>query len=235
MSGSEHQEPLADALRQAAERTRQERTARIHHEMTFAFENVDRAAEWRRVRRGRLRRVLSWGTRRILGFLSSRVRVKADGVIDFELRRVLTDFGRAQLLEAGDHRFVWRRGRWGQDGRAGAAGQPSWLFDLLAGVVDARKLGQDEVRGVSCRRYDAKVDLARASAASPYGLAVPQVDRYEDLSNLPLEVWLDGQGRVRRLRFSAEPLGTTLELFDFGRPTSPQGPSAASARPSPEA
>jgi hypothetical protein len=99
---------------------------------------------------------------------------------------------------------------------------PLWLLGLLNGVVDARPRSSDGVRGVPCRGFDVTADLARASAATPGGLA-PSCDvaRFEDLLALSLTVWLDDDGRVRQVVWdpTGGERGYRLELYDFGIPT----------------
>ena len=60
-----------------------------------------------------------------------------------------------------------------------------------------------------------KADLSRASRATPGGVAVPTLGRFEALLALTAEVWLD-DCHVRRLRFAAENRTDTLELWDLG-------------------
>jgi hypothetical protein len=65
------------------------------------------------------------------------------------------------------------------------------------------------------------VDLERASAAVDGGLAVPEVERFENLRVLPFTVWIDNQ-HVRRVRFCegrGPQSALTVDLYDFGTPT----------------
>lgn len=142
-----------------------------------------------------------------------------EGVIDLHRRRYMLDFGSyACLYEDGN---VW-------DGRSGrllstlppdkkARPEPLWLLDILAGVTCASAEGADDVRGTACRRFAATADLSRASKVTPGGVAVPKVDRFEDLLALPIQVWVDDE-HVRRVRFGREDVTETLELWDFGVP-----------------
>jgi hypothetical protein len=99
---------------------------------------------------------------------------------------------------------------------------PLWLLALLKGVVEVTPAEPVVVRGERCRSFAATADLARASAATPGGLPVCEVPRFEDLAALPLTIALDDEGRVRRVA-GAPTFGSTgnsdyvVELFDFGR------------------
>jgi hypothetical protein len=98
---------------------------------------------------------------------------------------------------------------------------PLWLLSLLKGVVDATPVEPVIVRGEECRAFAATADLTQASAVTPEGLPVCEVQRVEDLSALPLKVALDEQGRIRRVE-GAPTYGSTgnsnykVELYDFG-------------------
>ncbi len=95
-----------------------------------------------------------------------------------------------------------------------------FLLDALRGLSAADIEGEAVLHGTSCRRLVASVDLARASAAAPYGVHPPSVDRFEELLALPLTVWIDGT-HVRRVRFEEEEPSRSweVELWDFGVPT----------------
>lgn len=83
---------------------------------------------------------------------------------------------------------------------------PSRALGYLRSVADdVRSEGGDRVRGYKATQYRATVDLSRAGG--PEGHL------------LPLEVWVDEPGRVRRLRYPllGEPETTIVwELYDFG-------------------
>ena len=128
----------------------------------------------------------------------------------------------------------WRMAELERDGErfSGRAGQPVatlqpvrgrgfvdiwFLLDALRGLTAATPEGDDVIRGTPCSRLAARVDLQRASAATPDGIHPPDVDRFEDLLDLPLTVWIDGT-HVRRVRFEEEQPSRSwsLELWDFG-------------------
>jgi hypothetical protein len=146
--------------------------------------------------------------------------LSAEGIIEPPARRHMIDFGSyAEIYKDGE--------RWGgRSGRSLATLAPWpadrlidlwWLMDVLRGTTAATVEGQETLRGARCRRIAAQVDLGRASALTEGGLHVPSVERFEDLSALPLTVWIDGQ-HVCRVRFREGDPGSstlTLDLVDL--------------------
>lgn len=94
-------------------------------------------------------------------------------------------------------------------------------------------VGGEKVRGAETTHYRATIDLARVTALLPKkqqqglgsldGLLGPA-----GLGPIPLDVWLDAEQRVRKLRLTAELADPTsdrkaggsftIELFDYGEP-----------------
>jgi hypothetical protein len=101
---------------------------------------------------------------------------------------------------------------------------PWWLLDALCGARDDAQIVEDvDVRGTATTHIRVSVDSVRAVACSPSGLRLPgtRADAF------PAEVWLDGDGRLRRMgctwparrriRFGTrQPHWITTELWDFG-------------------
>ncbi|MFQ5427244.1 MAG: hypothetical protein ACE5EV_09195, partial [Gaiellales bacterium] len=120
-------------------------------------------------------------------------------------RMDLAELGETQVLEAGT-----------PEPAAGA--DPGQLLAMLeaidAGVV---AVGPETVRGVETTRYTATIDLARLGALVPaeqrivFEAQLGQV-RAAGLSEVPIDVWLDADGLVRRIRseirIPGEPDGT---------------------------
>jgi hypothetical protein len=110
----------------------------------------------------------------------------------------------------------------GKESFAADTTNPLWLLALLKGVVEVSPAESVVVSGERCRSFAAIADLARASAATPGGLPVCEVPRFEELLALPITIALDIEGRVRRVA-GAPAYGSTgnndyvVELFDFGR------------------
>src|SRR4051794_3369363 len=92
------------------------------------------------------------------------------------------------------------------------------------------QVGRESVRGVDTVHYSATIDPSKASGSSgSQGLTIPSL-------SVPVDVWIDGDGRVRRMRTAIDldkilggfgalfngqgPTGSIaldLELFDFGK------------------
>lgn len=117
------------------------------------------------------------------------------------------------------------------------ANDPRAVINELRGVTgDAKRLGTEVIRGTATTHYRTTVDLDTAAAASPAHVRgnLSEVARQMGTSKLPVEAWLDGEGRLRRLRYtidlanldenapakrSGAGTGTvvaTLELYEFG-------------------
>jgi len=144
-------------------------------------------------------------------------RQEAEGVVDFAHRRYAVDYGHYSVMYMdGQH---WN----GRSGRArvtlpvrdGEVPTPLWLVDLLSGVTQAEDQGPEIVRGATCRRIAVSVDVGRASAATPGGVAAPARSRFDELLSLPVDVWID-DSHVRRVRYVAGETAETIELWDFG-------------------
>lgn len=106
-----------------------------------------------------------------------------------------------------------------------SSGDPtSSLAMLKATSEDIEDLGEEDVRGETTTHYRAVVDVRKAYEDAD---AVTDPARFEAFldtfgqEELPLDVWIDGDGRVRRMTY-AQPLPggdevtSTMELYDFG-------------------
>lgn len=115
----------------------------------------------------------------------------------------------------------------------GGASDPSANLDLLEGARDVEEVGEEEVRGATTTRYRFTVDLeaARGEAdAEPQQQMLDTMREQLGTSELPMEVWLDGDDRVRRQRSeidldamhaegqaaSGGTVVTVVEFHDFG-------------------
>ena len=112
----------------------------------------------------------------------------------------------------------------------GRGGDPTQTLRYLRAAGDVTKVGSEKVRGVETTHYRATIDFAKVPstvkpAARPrVRRAIQRLEQVTGLRKLPVEVWVDGQNRVRRLRLDeALNLGTSTaqmtvdsELYDFG-------------------
>ena len=118
------------------------------------------------------------------------------------------------------------------------AGQndPSQGLDFLRGVSDVQAVGDEDVRGVPTTHYTGVVDLQSLGEKSPELKAqIDQLIERSGISRVPVEVWIDDDGFVRRMKQSFEGNGTlqtkmtmtmTMELYDFGTDVSVEEPPA---------
>ena len=123
--------------------------------------------------------------------------------------------------------------------RSAVGASPNALLELLTGTEQARRIGTEQIRGVEAEHFTANVDVGVAAEAAT-GESKAALERLaEQLAQtaLPLEVWLDEDDRVVRMRIPVileatpeepEPprITTTLELFEFGAAVTIEAPPA---------
>jgi hypothetical protein len=212
--------PIADRAAAAAARTVEAGSARIFSAWTMGAP-VPQAGDRRcegvadlAGRRARVSHVLFFTERLTVEFLADHGHDQPG-----EPTEMIFDGGRAHVRTAG---------RWTSlppddpDGPRGP-NDPLWPLDALFGARDdVAEVGPETVRGVATIRCRLTVDLARADAALPAGVSVP-AGPYRALRRMPAEVWLDADGRARRVAVSTEPAAAAgeqtwaiTELWDFG-------------------
>jgi hypothetical protein len=132
-------------------------------------------------------------------------------------------------------------------GVGGGTNDPSQLLETLRGVGgDVEDKGPDEVRGVATTRYGVTVDLAKALEQAPAEqreMLEAQLKGLDtSLADVPVDVWIDGDGLARRLvmdldAVAAPAMGAggsatmTIEFFDYGEPVTIEIPSPEDTRP----
>jgi hypothetical protein len=123
---------------------------------------------------------------------------------------------------------------------------PLWLLDALAGTVDVSGGVQSELQGDIARHYLVEVNPRLAHSRTLGGLQFPVRPTAVDV--FPAELWLDGEGRIRRMscawpakrtwlfgpysrlldpRARRQPPWETTDFWDFG---CAEAPSAHSSR-----
>ncbi|MFL5797518.1 MAG: LppX_LprAFG lipoprotein [Actinomycetota bacterium] len=121
-----------------------------------------------------------------------------------------------------------------QSGSFGSS-DPSQFLDYLKGASNnIRDEGDDTVRGVHTRKLGVQLDLRKAVASlgEQQRQAVEQAIQQLGTSSIPAEVWIDGQGRLRKMEFSLHlqkggqqaDISLSLEMFDFGVQVNVQPP-----------
>ncbi|HUR17957.1 MAG TPA: hypothetical protein VMZ51_03350 [Acidimicrobiales bacterium] len=112
---------------------------------------------------------------------------------------------------------------------------PTAALNYLRGVTDhIQVLGHEDVRGADTTHYKALIDLQKASGEVPAQFQddIAQLIKQLGSETIDSDIWLDSEGRLRKLRYkvdlakvdlpkegAAAPTGTltaTFELFDFG-------------------
>jgi hypothetical protein len=119
---------------------------------------------------------------------------------------------------------------------------PRRTLDYLRAVSgEIRTVGREAVRGVPTTHYRAAVNLRKYPDLVPEDqrkLVQEAMDRLiaqVGLGAVPVDVWVDGEGLVRRMRIAFDVAGAggaasstvTMELFDYGTPVAVQLPSPA--------
>jgi hypothetical protein len=121
---------------------------------------------------------------------------------------------------------------------AGQAGSdPTSQLDQLRGAGDVKKVGTETVRGVETTHYTATIDLRKAADKAPASQraaarrSVENVIKLTGQSTVPVEVWIDDAGRLRRQKVTqqvkGEPVTATIELYDFGAREAVEPPPAS--------
>jgi len=113
---------------------------------------------------------------------------------------------------------------------------PALALGSLEGVTSSAYMGTDTVRGARTRHYRVQVDLAVAArhatvaagakASASLATLVEEFGRLTGSTQVPAELWIDQDGKLRRLRYShglpnaATASGSVYEYqadyFDFG-------------------
>lgn len=128
------------------------------------------------------------------------------------------------------------------------AQSPADQMQMLRTVSDGvEEKGKDEIRGIETTRFHAVVDVQRVldeglknvpeQQRAATARAMKQLIEQSGVRELPMDVWLDGDGVLRRMAMDTEiPLAgqsesmrmqMTMDLFDFGADVDIEPPPAA--------
>jgi hypothetical protein len=118
-------------------------------------------------------------------------------------------------------------------------GDPSQLLQYLrASSGKVKKVGEESVRGTDTTHYRATIDLRKVPNQVPREQRAEvrhAIDRLIQLTGTrtyPMDVWVDGDDLVRRIRFAFDlkqlqsRLDMTLDLYDFGTDVDAEPPPA---------
>ncbi|HTA12396.1 MAG TPA: hypothetical protein VK765_03165 [Solirubrobacteraceae bacterium] len=118
-------------------------------------------------------------------------------------------------------------------------GRPAQMLTMLDASGNVTTLGTEDVRGVASTHYHALVDLARYAADAPSAQraalrgSAQELEQITGSSSLPVDVWVDAQGRVRRFSMAIQACtshGTlhetvSMDFYDFGPQPVVQAPA----------
>lgn len=106
---------------------------------------------------------------------------------------------------------------------------PTQVLEYLrAASDDTEEVGEEEVRGVATTRYRMTVDLAKVAEQAPEDAraAIESLVAGTGLETVPVEVWIDADGLVRRLDLDYRgmelapgergDMDLRMELYDYG-------------------
>ncbi|MDE3085429.1 MAG: hypothetical protein KGJ77_01575 [Acidobacteriota bacterium] len=108
-------------------------------------------------------------------------------------------------------------------------GDPTEILALLKQLgAQVTEVGPGQVDGVATIEYQGVLDLSGGTTGST--LISPQIAQGFGLTSIPVDVWVDGQGRARRVSTSLSIFGITIkaqeQLGSFGTPVSVSAPPA---------
>jgi hypothetical protein len=98
---------------------------------------------------------------------------------------------------------------------------PSDMLGYLQGAEHAEEVGTEIVNGVETTRYRVSVDLVDALTELPVDMrrdveqATAQFRRRFGTTTMPFEIWVDGDGLLRRLTFRMEATGGDAGRFSM--------------------
>lgn len=108
-------------------------------------------------------------------------------------------------------------------------GDPSQMLEYLRAGGDVEKIGDEPLFGVQTTHYRTTIDLDQILEQAPerelLRASVEQIERLSGTSTMPVEVWVDENGLVRRLGLEQSipaagggpgQMAMTMDLFEFG-------------------
>lgn len=112
-------------------------------------------------------------------------------------------------------------------------GNPADFLRALKAVGSSRKVGSENIGGVATTHYRATIDPKKALTQIPdkqSAGALKQMLGSSGLSSIPIDVWVDRAGRVRRESIKVDAAGTsmnmTISFTRFGVPVDTTPPPA---------
>lgn len=116
-----------------------------------------------------------------------------------------------------------------------ASPTPTNALAYLRGTREVRDLGSETVGDAKTTHYEVTVDIDRAAkkATGEARSSLEGVIAQSGLKRLPLDVWVDGNGYIRKVRYEEhagrqQAANVTMELHDFGSRVAIEPPPADS-------
>jgi len=108
---------------------------------------------------------------------------------------------------------------------------PSENLRMLTASSDAHVVDYQSVRGVSTTHYRLNIDLKKL-ADKTHNKTYDSLRKLAGIESIPAEAWLDGKGRIRRMKIDmsfggAYTMSLTEELYAFGIKVDVQPPAAS--------
>jgi hypothetical protein len=112
-----------------------------------------------------------------------------------------------------------------------ASPTPTYALAYLQGSSTVKEVGPESIGGVQTTHYTVSANLDRAAehASGSTRDALRGVIAQSGVRTLPLDVWLDGNGYIRKVRYDEhagrrQAAEVTMELHDFGAPVTIDAP-----------
>lgn len=107
---------------------------------------------------------------------------------------------------------------------------PDQYLDFVRSTGNVQSLGSQTIDGVRTTRYRATIELSRVAERAPVDrraiaeASVKHMEQLTGLSSMPMEVWIDAQQRIRRMRIFVQEtvagrkieLDTTTDYISYG-------------------
>jgi hypothetical protein len=119
-----------------------------------------------------------------------------------------------------------------------ASSDPSQFLSYLHAAGTVTKVGSATVNGVQTTQYHAVIDLDKVPSSEPAAsrsqaqAAIAGLEKATNLHRIPVDVWIDGQNLVRRIRMNFREttsgqtvgVGITVDILDYGAQPPPAIP-----------
>jgi len=114
----------------------------------------------------------------------------------------------------------------------GQGGDPTQTLQYLRATGSVKKVADEQIRGIQTTHYRGDIELRKVAKLVPKAdrartqVAIGRLIFLTRQNKLPIDVWIDGTNKIRRLTFRENvrignrptPLRLSMDLFDFGTP-----------------